>query len=759
MSERHDYRPIKIIIPHENDLRPPKPGGGKGKDFTKHYDESRVILQRGVHQLFDYFDGAFSQSNLPAVARVTLRDDAIAKSHRPDALFSKETCPIIGNLNFGELLVSIAPMQLKGLTAHLDNGRKEAVNNDISKILRIEPYTEMDALRGHSLQELRDYLEAFHSKRIKLRLFDHRNPELNRRIMDALPRLAEAAGIAVPVQMNYGPKLCMYQIAVPEDIELLHHLSSFVGTQCLEPFDQFNVSAQTIPIKPLPKELLPSPDPDGQYPVVGIIDTGTDPDNARLQEWVITRDESLTPRDDQNNEHGSFVAGMVINGKQLNHNHPGFPDSRAKIVDVVAIPGSGRVDEIDLIDAVRYALTTYPDVKVWNLSANSSRFCQDDCFSSFAVAIDQIQDETGALIFNSAGNFVNDPMPKWRRPDFGNADRITAPADSLRAMTVGSIAPSNHPAACSQHGEPSSFTRKGPGAAFVPKPEISHYGGNTYPDCSYGQIGVISIDGQGNLAESVGTSFASPLAATTAAQLRETLEGNPPRHLIKALMIHSAVLQSNELTMNDLYYTGFGKPPTVEEMLACKPSEATLIFDLDLPYKQRNFNKADFPVPPCLHKDGKVFGEIIMTLVYDPPVDPNDGASYSQVNVNPSVGVCWLEGDKEDYSGKLVPYPKDYKDLFEKNQIQHGFKWSPVKVYRKSFSHIDPRDMWRISMDMSKRKPEFEVTNQPVALIVTIRDPEGKQPVYDEVVAMMNRTGWQTQNLPIKAQTRVRAGN
>ena len=67
--------------------------------------------------------------------------------------------------------------------------------------------------------------------------------------------------------------------------------------------------------------------------------------------------------------------------------------------------------------------------------------------------------------------------------------------------------------------------------------------------------------------------------------------------------------------------------------------------------------------------------------------------------------------------------------------------------------------MWRISMNMSTRKPEYKPTSQPVALIVTIRDPEGNLPVYDEVVAMMSRSGWVTQNLPVKARTRVRAGS
>jgi len=296
------------------------------------------------------------------VARVNLREDAMAKSHRPNTLFSFKTCPIIGNLDFGELLISIQPSSLKNLTTQIERGRTDGVKNDISKILNIEPYKEGDALGGWTMGMFREFLETTPSKRVKLRLFDHRIPELTQQLIDQLPGLAREAGIVAPARANYGSKLGIYRVEVPEDIEALHHFSSFVGTQSLEPFEQFYASTQTIPIQPLTEELFPQPDADQDYPVVGIIDSGTDPDNAHLQAWVETRDENLVPRIDQNNEHGSLVAGTIINGKQFNNNHPGFPEGNAKVVDVVAIPGTGQIDELDLIDAVRFACTTYPNI-------------------------------------------------------------------------------------------------------------------------------------------------------------------------------------------------------------------------------------------------------------------------------------------------------------------------------------------------------------------------------------------------------------
>lgn len=309
MNERQDYRPIKVIIPHEADLRSPKAGGGPRKDFTRHLTESRAILNGGIREIYDYFDDTFCQSNLPVVARVRLRDEALAKSYRPDALFNYSTCPIIGNLGLGELLISIQPNSLKELQQLLDRRRGDKVYNDVSKIQSIAPYKEDDALGGLDIEHIQRFLRESRATRLKLRLFNHRHPELNQRLIEQLPGLSEIAGIGLPRRENYGSKLTIFSIDIPEDIEQLRTFSRYVGTQSLQPFEQFIVSTQSIPLHPLSEDMLPKPNPDEEYPTVGIIDTGTDPNNALLQEWVEVRDESQIPRIDQNNEHGSLVAG------------------------------------------------------------------------------------------------------------------------------------------------------------------------------------------------------------------------------------------------------------------------------------------------------------------------------------------------------------------------------------------------------------------------------------------------------------------
>jgi serine protease AprX len=650
MNGDQEHLPIKVVVTTEADLRRPHAGGGKAKDFSPRYSEVRESLLQDIGEVERFFDTAFTRSNLPAVARIQLSHDAIAKSHRPDSLLQR-TCPIIGGENFGELLASVRPEAVRRLKQLVTSTTDAKLQSDIGKITSIAPYRPEDALGEWTVEQFARHLRQHRIREVKLRLFSHRKSDIDARLEHALGELVSAHGLERPAPLNYGVGLRLYRVKLPST-EAVADLAGFVGTQGLSVFEHFVVSTQATPIANISPDDLPPPEPETEYPVVGIIDSGTDPDNKFLQAWVVDRDETDVPRIDQDNNHGSLVTGLIVNGRGLNHDLPGFPPVRAKVVDVVAYPSTGVREDV-LLDTIRRALLKYPKVKIWNLSLNSTNsHVVNERFSTFAIALDGVQDQFDVTIVNSAGNFLQRPAHPWPRPDLKQLDRILAPADSLRAITVGAQAHISHKGACAKVGEPAPFTRKGPGAAFVPKPEITHFGGNTNSSLHCTQMGIVSIDGAGRLAETVGTSFAAPLVAVTAAHLAHTTAEAPTRNLLKALIVHSAVLHSNEITAAELPFTGFGRPPEPAEILRCRPWEATLIFQLDLPYAKRTFHKLDFPIPGCLHKDGKVSGEVTLTLVYDPPTDPGDGAAYSQVNVDCSLGTCSANAWDEDYGGE-----------------------------------------------------------------------------------------------------------
>jgi hypothetical protein len=56
----------------------------------------------------------------------------------------------------------------------------------------------------------------------------------------------------------------------------------------------------------------------------------------------------------------------------------------------------------------------------------------------------------------------------------------------------------------SQTGQPSPFSPRGPGPLYLPKPELSRVGGKCHASGGSSQMGDLSLDGQGKVAEDIG---------------------------------------------------------------------------------------------------------------------------------------------------------------------------------------------------------------------------------------------------------------
>lgn len=181
-----------------------------------------------------------------------------------------------------------------------------------------------------------------------------------------------------------------------------------------------------------------------------------------------------------------------------------------------------------------------------------------------------------------------------------------------------------------------------------------------------------------------------------------------------------------------------------------------MIFEPEIHPTRRIFAREEFPIPDCFcDGNGRIKGEVLMTLVYDPPLVPSAGAEYCQANVDVSLGTYDPSNTSShsNHHGKVPLEPKDKTQLFERHQLEHGFKWSPVKVYRNSFTRTRG-DFWRIELRLSHRTELFMVPPQNVALIVSLIDPDKQLPVYDNVVQAMNRSGWVQEDLQIDNRIR-----
>jgi len=582
-------------------------------------------------------------------------------------------------------------------------------------------------------------------------------PDLDEIVLRAFQELIQQMGLsAAPLKYGVGQRIFRVKDVTSAGVSAL---ASFVGTQALSDFPLYRaVRTEAIPLREAQITDFPAPDPRENYPVVGIVDSGINPNDPLLAPWVVAR-ETYVPEEYRDHHHGTFVAALVVNGRRLNHDDPRFPESRAKFVDVVAIPGKGQpIREDDLLTILEEVIPKHPSVKVWNLSLGTeSQPCKDDYFSDFAAALDRIQEANRIRFVIAAGNYQTAPFRGWPAEDLGEHDRVRPPADSVRAVTVGSIAHVDRPNSRVRAEEPSPFSRRGPGACFLPKPELVHYGGNCDNRGQYQQTGVLSINGTRHLAENVGTSFSTPLVSALLANIYDSLGPDASHVLSKAILIHSALLRSDRLLAQDLRYKGFGIPNDIVGALTCDPHTATLIFEPGEVRPGIDFVKGDFPIPECLRtEDGKVRGEFVITLAYDPPLDLAYGAEYCRRNVEVSLGTYTPNSEKPEHRKKIPCEPRDISKLYEKHLVEHGFKWSPVKVYREEFPRGTGGDHWRVVVSAEDRKGAANMAATPLALIVSIRDPQRQAPVYDQVVARMRQSGWITQDLRVSERVRAR---
>ena len=411
---------------------------------------------------------------------------------------------------------------------------------------------------------------------------------------------------------------------------------------------------------------------------------------------------------------------------------------------------------MDIIEEVmeKYANST----KIWNISLGIENKPCNGMMSDLGIFLDYIQDKYHVQIFVSSGNVNELPLRKWPpQNNLGEHDRLISPADSVRAITVGSVALFESDDSFVKFNEPSPFSRRGPGANYIVKPDVVDYGGNLSTSYCIDGLGVRGLDPIGRIVEGNGTSYSNPRALQKFASIYEEMI-DPDILLAKAMLIHSARMNSRELLdekPDNIKYYGFGIPsPNIQEILQCSEDEVTLVFKQKIS-QGSHLEMYDFPYPKSLIKNNKYIGEIGMTLAYLPPLDERFGREYCRTNIDASFGTySYSQDGKPEYSGQ-VPLETKWDEKFEVARVENGFKWSPIKsYYRKLKKGIQLADGWKLRIDMTARNGMY-VPSQEFVLIVTIKDPN-KNDIYSEIATGLRERGYITNNLETRYQTRQR---
>ncbi len=757
MSENN--LPIKLVLQKTTDIMK-NTGGGETKFFGDVTPQLKNEIIDKFESLLCFYEDVFLEGeNIPAIGKITVKPEAIAKSHKPSDLC--RNCPIIGSEDLNEIYIKVSKKAVQETIALVKNPPSQKFKANMTAISDIQPIRPEEKISSMLQSVAKENFDSI-KKEIKIKLFDFDDDFDNAQIWNYVRRKLRQFHLDNNYKIiSYGEHIKFMKMEV-NSYEDIITLASINGVKTVSFFQEYSLPRNDFSMTEL-QTLLDSEYRDSDTSI-GIIDGGISDDNAFLKPFIIAREEYVN-KAYQNPKHATFIASTIQYGNMLN-NITVATSYRFKFVDIVAIPNSDKdygltdsISEDDLMEIIEEVMEKYSgSTKIWNMSLGIENKPCDGTMSDLGVFLDYIQDKYHVQIFVSSGNINVLPLRNWPpQSGIGEHDRLISPADSVRAVTVGSVALFDSDNSIVKSNEPSPFSRRGPGANYVVKPDIVDYGGNLSTSYIINGLGVKGMDPYGNIIEGNGTSYSNPRSLQKYASIYDEMV-DPDLLLAKAMLIHSARMKSRELLderPDNIKYYGFGIPSeNIQDILQCSEDNVTLVFKQKIS-QGSHLEMYDFPYPKSLIKNNKYIGEIGMTLAYLPPLDPKYGQEYCRTNIDVSFGTySYLQNGKIDYKGQ-VPLEAKWDEKFEAARVENGFKWSPIKsYYRKLRKGIKIGDGWKLRIDLTARNGMY-VPSQEFVLIITIRDSNGND-IYSEIVNGLRERGYITNNIETKYQVRQR---
>lgn len=614
------YLPVKIFEKRKDyDDRETEGGGDKkipkwvlsGDELAAHSD----LLSNDIERIQKaYSEWEKREEALPLIIKTTIQEKAIAKSHRKNivsVLESDGKDNVIGVCGDRELLSIVSTNEVLNNLGNIVQNKEEQA-------------TFISALE--ELEVFKPFMDSYNTENTmyQVKLCNYNNYDINNWARIIFERKCAEKGIKIEKKTRYTTEMYLYRVCL-DSMEELSLLGEFEGLYSIEEahpilatMDSFDEGiAMAVKV----------PDSNQEYPVVGVLDTGI-ADISYLKEWKTEDDFTNYPEEYQDNSHGTFVAGIIEYGDELNET--GYS----------SIGGDAGVRD-------------------------------------------------GKLVTSGVPSFSLD--------------------ESVRRM--------------------------------------------------------------------IGTSFATPRITRIAAELDYMLQEEFDSLMIRALMIHNARYpKGNRMNMADkVSQMGFGMPIGASDILFNSPDEITLILR-DILDKGNFIEMFDFPYPASLVDENGYFkGQVAVTLVNNAIIDDKQAGEYCQSNIDVAFGTYKTEKER-DTSKPIIKnlmgvdgaenilkdslYAARAKGSYPLNGferectlVRYGKKFHPVKKYAFDLNDMTPANrekymdssrkwylkiegLYRDFIEKDALKKGYQLS-QDYCMILTIKDPTGKAPVYNEVTQQL----------------------
>jgi hypothetical protein len=422
----------------------------------------------------------------------------------------------------------------------------------------------------------------------------------------------------------------------------------YVGDLCIGKSTEVAIGGKDSDVTILP--------PDDNAPIVVVIDSGIQEGHKYIEPAILGDDSKCyvkgkTSVSDEvrNGGHGTRVAGAILYPFKIpqtgTYQLPCFIRNARVLDENNEYSIQSSIFPPLFIKAIveEFAKKSDRKTKIFNHSIAEIGSCEIRHMSPWAAEIDMQSYENDILFIQAAGNiydhtikdFYNEgiPYPKYL---FEERSRIANPAQSMQALTVGSISYSNYETedtiSIGGENEPSAFSRSGAGIWNSVKPDVVEYGGTwaknkegddlrltTPPDICPDLLRV-SPEGSATSKDAIGTSFSTPKVTYIAAEIQKIFPESPAL-LYRALIAQSArwPISINEKFANVqdiIRHVGYGLPNVIK---ATKNDEyrITLVTEDSLYLSEGQAHIFKIPIPEELYAIGEDYDiRIDITLSY-----------------------------------------------------------------------------------------------------------------------------------------------
>ncbi len=400
-------------------------------------------------------------------------------------------------------------------------------------------------------------------------------------------------------------------VAVEGEASGLEPLSQFTLTRVVRPMPHLRAARPVTRSMPLAIPFsLPSGEPLSREPKVAILDGGLPAEHVLdpyVRRYFLADEEASDVADFS--EHGLGVTSAVLFGPiepEAAAEGPYAPVDHHRVLDA-KIEGEDPYELYRTLGHVETVLLSR-QYQFINLSLGPDLPIEDQDVHAWTAVIDSILSDGETLMTVAVGN-------NGERDAELSLNRIQVPSDSVNALSVGAADRSG------DEWKRASYSATGPGRSpGRRKPDVVAFGGAPKE-----YFHVAAPGKRPNLAATLGTSFAAPLALRSAVGIRAILGSAVHPLTIKALLVHGCENKDE----HDVHHVGWGRVPAdINQLITCGEGEARIIYQGEL--RPGKFLRAPIPLPN-FQLEGKV--RLRATFCYASPVDPQDAGAYTKAGL------------------------------------------------------------------------------------------------------------------------------